>query len=233
MTITAELPAAAATALPCPGQHDPDWHPSGAPVWCLDHARMIEARLQRIPRLAAAVAIRRDGALVKGTESPLEVVAKALDPASPSPAWDAVDAVLRWARWWRDTLAQQIGRWDHDHGAVTTALLPAHDLAADVDYLGRHLTPLLVGPDAVAAGQAVLMMASNLERGAGQEAAKHALSAPCPKCDRLSLWRLDGSERVECAAPGCALVTDWDTYQRAAARLAEQARGRHRAGGAA
>ncbi len=232
MTITAELPALTEAAAPCPGDHDADWHPAGAPVWCLDHSRMIEARLQRIPRLAAEVAIRRDGALVKGAESPLEIVTKALDPASPSPAWDAVDAVLRWARWWRDTLAQQIGRWDHDHGAVTPAWLPAHDLADDVDYLGRYLTPLLVGPDAVAAGQAVLSMASNLERGAGQESAKHALSAPCPKCDRLSLWRLDGSERVECAAPGCSLVMDWSEYELAAARLADQARGLRRGGAA-
>lgn len=230
MTITAELPAVATSAA-CPGPHLQD-APDGVPVWCLDCARKIEAELERIPTLTAQVAVLRDGSLVKAAGSALEVVSKAIDPASPSPAWDAVDAVLRWARWWRDTLAQQIGRWDHDHGAVTPALLPAHDLAADVDYLGRHLTPLLVGPDAVAAGQAVLSMASNLERGAGQESAKHALSAPCPKCDRLSLWRLDGSERVECAAPGCGLVTDWSAYQLAAARLAEQARGVRRGGAA-
>jgi Zn ribbon nucleic-acid-binding protein len=237
VTITAELtalPAVAATDEPCPGRHDPLDHPHGAPVWCLGCARAIAAGLRRIPTLTAQVAVNRDGTLVRGRGAAMEVRVARLDPASPSPAWDVVDHVLRWARGWADTLASQLGRWDDDPGDLTPAGLPVYDLAADVTYLEHHLTPLLVGPDAVEAGRAVLSMARHLERGAGQEAAKHPLQAPCPACDRLSLWRLDGSERVECAAPGCGAVMTWEEYLRAAAALAARAqRVRRRAGGGA
>lgn len=215
MTITAELPTLTETARDCPCATA-----SGAPVWCVSCTHAVAADLQRLHPLATYAAGRRDGRLLSRRAGNTEVKTARLTPASPSPAWDALDEIVGWARGWAERCADQLQRRHQHLGAYNNAGLPMLDLAGDLDYLLRFITPLLVGPWATQFGWEVSARASALERLAGQEMARHALAAPCPTCDRLSLWRLDGTDRVECGAPDCYTVLTWADYQGWSTQLA-------------
>ena len=203
------------TTYPCPCGEG-----NGNPTWCHLCTEAFDGALERLPRLTALAARRRDGRLVAGRTGDVERHGKHPFPPSASPAWDEVQKVIAWTRRWCERLADQLGKRHAHLGSYNNAGLPIDEVDSDVDYLRRFLGPLLVGPWAYDFGTELAQKAAAVERLAGEEMARHPLPAPCPRCDRLSLSRLDGSERVECGAPDCTQVMTLGEYRVLVAALA-------------
>lgn len=162
--------------------------------------------LHAIPELTVYAASRADGRLnIAARPTADGIHARAIHPASPSPAWDTADDVITWAWTWAEAAADHL----HQYGplAYTTAGLPARNLGACCRYLAAHLDQLCEwepGPDLVVEAT---RLARSLERLGGRDALTHRLKGSrCPTCDQQTLIRHDGAGKVECRNPDCRRI---------------------------
>jgi hypothetical protein len=193
---------------------------TGAP----DHygcTERIEAALRAIPELAAMLTpgplnTPRDVADLGGS-------GRGIDPPTNSPAWDDVEAVIRWAVALEDEIRERYG---HPRGGALRALtVHVHDrrvaiglksmprlLGDAVAYLAREFDRIMHDPDlAVTVGQQIMSRRRSLEQDTGTARLVHRLPGICMVCKRKGLRRADGTELVKC--PSCGACWDWEHYR--------------------
>lgn len=198
---------------PCPAHRTR----AGAPVWCHPCGDRIRQAITALPTLAGELALRGisdAGKLAATGEAGRATHAKVTGSPSGSPAWDAADEIIEWARATEDALRSHLNhsravRAVRLHGSSVVRIL---NLGGSIDYLRAWVSALLAAPFAEAAGREALELARRAERAAGFDRLVHRLPAPCPSCDALTLTREDGSDQVECRA--CGRVWPEDDYRR-------------------
>jgi hypothetical protein len=198
---------------PCPA------HPGrgGAPVWCHPCGERIRSALDALPSLAGELALRGvsdAGRLAASGEAGRATHAKVTGSPSGSPAWDAADEIIEWARDTEDRLRAHLNhsaaaRAVRLHGSGAVRVL---NLGGSVRYLREWLSALLAAPFAAEAGRDAIDLARRAERAAGFDRLVHHLPVPCPSCDTRAMTREDGADQVECRA--CGRVWTEDDYRR-------------------
>lgn len=183
-----------------------------APTWCRPCQEHITSKIADFPGLCTDLtpgSLNTPRDTQTGSHS-------AVNPPSPSPAWDQADEIIRWAVNTEDQLRAHIG--DYGRGGQR----PWRDLGSAVSYLTLHTTPLLSCPDAVSIGFDALRMHRRLTQVTGSDLLTHRLPGACMVCDRRSLQRKDGDDLVECRA--CGATWDIEYYGFLARASAEAVR---------
>jgi hypothetical protein len=171
-----------------------------APMWCRPCQEHIITTSES-PTLCATLT---PGPLNTGRDVDTGPRPVAVNPPSPSPAWDQADEIIRWAINAEDQLRAHVG--DIGRGPR-----PWRTLSATVYYLTAHPTALLSCPDAVAIGFEALAKARRLEQVTGSDRLIHRLPGTCMVCDRKRLQRSDGDDLVK--RRFCGACWDWEYYQ--------------------
>lgn len=121
--------------------------------------------------------------------------------ASSSPVRDAVLSAMsdlsRWAVGREDAARDEITRTPRTPrvGAAREAVL----LDAAVAYLTAYWSPLMTSDLAPALVAAVNGWHQRIDVILGWNVLVHRLPAPCPYCDTMTLYRVDGDSRVRCS----------------------------------
>lgn len=213
----------------------------GRPYWCVDVPRFdaitgqaldgrpdhhgcteqIRQDLRAIPDLAAQLTpgqlnTPRDVSEQMGHST-------TIDQPTNSPAWDDLEAVIRWAVGLEDQVRAKYG---HGSGAVMRSLTASSRgarrvigkqemprlLGHAIAYLARELDRILRDEQlAVTVGQQILARKRSLEQDTGTGRLVHRLPGLCMACGRKGLRRTDGTELVKCGS--CGACWDWDHYQ--------------------
>jgi len=199
----------------------------GDPVWCEDDAARVVAAVGRLPELVVEVLAREDGRLNAGRSDADGRQSSGAAPASPSPAHDVADSVIRWARMEAEQLLEQVRGWHGDASRVAAAA-PTHEdlatsVAALVHFSARWLGDTEHGEEA---GGVALRWETDLERTTGQDLLVHRLPVRCPSCQARALTRQDGTDQVDCAR--CGWRKPYADYVALVADAAEQQRARQR-----
>lgn len=181
-------------ATPCPGPNraghrDPT---PGLPVWCRACQDRITDAVRGLPE--ACVHLSPGRVEVSDLDTDRTRRATVDGAPSPSPAWDMVDEVIRWAMAAEDRLRAHLGhasRAGESHRVLTDA----------VRYLTGHATPWLCSPAAVDDGRTALLLGRRATVASGIDELEHRMDGVfCPACDRKALVRRDGADYVECRA---------------------------------
>lgn len=183
---------------PCPGQHSEPVE--GDPIWCPGDTTAIQAAIASLPAHCAALT---PGPLNTGRDVDLGIHTLGVDTPSPSPSWDVIDTVIRWAIHTEDTLRAHQGHADRTKE-------PYRSLSASVTYLTAQSLALLASPQAETAGAHVLRLTNRLEKVTGTDRPLTHLPDPCPYCCTRGLVHADGSETVLCNYCGC--TSSWEHY---------------------
>lgn len=123
-------------------------------------------------------------------------------PVSPagSPAWVEADAGIEWACWAAEDARHMLGLAPpHDRWSAATSAFRFRELVRAVQLLEQYVEPILESRRSVAFGGEVLSLATRLRRVSGMDQVTHHLPASCPACDRRSLERPDGGDRIRCS----------------------------------
>lgn len=211
-----ELVAAAVEHRPPnPGVVDHDLAPwPAAPEWCLDVAaegdttgrlahtgcqtRIVRA-LRGIPALARHLVTHP----LASTTNPDGTPAAGYATPSPSPAYDLLDELHRWA----DDLEAYV----RDRAKEPPHTRPRPNVWASMGYLQGRASVLLAAPADTGEAADVLARHRMLQKVTGADQLVHRLGDPCPACGRLSvLQRRDGSDFVVCRA--CRAHWDWEQF---------------------
>ena len=182
------------TASACPGPTR-DGHRCdvpGLPVWCRPCQDRIVDAVQGLTEACVHLSPGRVEAPDGDTDRTRRATVDG--SPSPSPAWDLVDEVIRWATAAEDRLRAHLG-----HASRTTQ---RHRVLTDaVGYLTANATPWLCSPGAVDDGRTALVLHRRAVVAAGIDDLEHRMDGVvCPVCDRKALARKDGSDYVECRA---------------------------------
>lgn len=160
--------------------------------------------LNAIPELAALAAARTDGRL-----SPLNSDTDATrrgtqaHAPSPSPAWDAAEEVVQWAHLTALACADEnrhVGPFRYRLDGV-----PAKNLTALIGYIVNNLAWYATDIPTDIYDEATGYQRT-LERLTGQDRLVHRIKVPCPSCNRRTLIREDGSDRVNCRNRDCGRI---------------------------
>lgn len=178
----------------------------GQPIWCPDCRARIERDLRDLPDLAAGLP---PGAL-NTPPADLGRLSRADIHASPSPAIDLLDEVIRWAVTTEDNLRAHLGHPSRRHERHRM-------LWPSVSYLTGHLSPLLsLDPDGIDFGLSVMRWHRRLTLASGdaQRELVYRVPGQCPntRCNRRGqLRRLNGDDLVKCRA--CGTCWDYEHWQ--------------------
>lgn len=192
---------------------------SKAPHWCRDCQEEIRAAVVELPDLAWSCRVMPDGRLAP--PPPSEIHAKAVAPPSPSPAWDAWEAVARWLLDRVMEIADDIGVKPPLHRKVAGGVELYPDSFAR--WLSGHWPAVMSADDAPRVGTEALDLHARTEKAAGRDPLVHHLPLACMQCDRKALQRKDGKEIVECRA--CHKKWNWEDYERLSVAYRESLRG--------
>jgi hypothetical protein len=187
----------------------------GMPVWCRPCQARITAAVAGLPAACRLLAPGRLANPAGDTDATRH--STVTGSPSPSPAWDEVDVVLRWAVAAEDRLRHHLR-----HSIRVNVKRTLWDAVA---YLAAQATPWLCTPWAAEDGRTALILSRRIETASGRDRVVHRLPAPCPApgCNRLALVRDDGSNYVACRACG----SRWPEadYRRLTLILTSEARG--------
>lgn len=173
----------------------PDISPDkGDPIWCPGCQTSIRAGIDRLPRLAAAVAVRVDGRLVAQLRA--ERVGTPGGSPSGSPAFDTFDEIVQFACSWEDAVRALLG---HQPAPLASWTNRGPALTAAARYLaGWHVQVLAHDDIGHEFGRELLSLVRRAERTAGLDRSVTRWRAPCRRCDNPGYQQENGSEYVEC-----------------------------------
>lgn len=200
--------------------HDVPFTP-GQPVWCPACRDRITADLDGLHPLAVALT---PGALntPRNVDTNESKALKRTNHPSLSPAWDTLDALIRWAVHLEDTTRARLG---HTPNTTTRRLLwPA------LRYLSGNATAVLSDPDtAETTGRQIMGHHRSLTRVTGTDRPSARIPGECPHCARRGvLRRRDGDDLIRCGS--CGATWDWDYYHHLTRVLIDGRTGGRRAG---
>jgi len=168
---------------------------------CIDRTSQA---LRTIPESAAYAASRTDGKLSPGSTN-TDTTRRGTQAHAPSlsPAWDTAESAFQWAL----LTAMACADANHHKGPFKyrTDGVPAKNLTALITYIVANLEwyahdiPEEIHDEATA-------LAKGLERVTGRDILIHRIKTPCPSCDRRTLIREDGLDRVECKNRDCGRI---------------------------
>lgn len=169
---------------------------AGAPFWCLADAAEIRAALADLDQQMTLRLQAGDGH--RGLDLN-ERVSSSPEPASPSPAHDQLDELVRWLRDWQNAYWTSQG-WPTPTYRGESA--PA--LTAVSAMLGAHLTGILAHPDyAVGFGTGVLSWHRELTAAAKTRPRRVSKQMRCPQCHLATLSQMEGEDLIECRNRDC------------------------------
>lgn len=178
----------------------------GEPVWCTACAGTIGLKLAELDDLAARLAAEADG---HRDSTGLERVTASAEPASPSPAADALDEMHGMLSTW-ETIYRGIRGWQSPP--------PRGDLAsketACIDWLRRHLKGILADPGiGEDFGREILQW--HRESAGSAKAGVRTLRKPlrCPSCRFLTLFWTEGEQSVSCKNDNCGRILSLADYE--------------------
>ena len=168
---------------------------------CVDRTR--EA-LAGIPDAALHAASRSDGKLSPGSTN-TDTTRRASHPfaPSPSPAWDTAEEAFQWAL----VTALACANDNHHTGPFKYRAdgVPARNLTALITYITANLEWYTIDIPEEIHDEATALHRS-LIRLTGRDELVHRIKVPCPSCDRRTLVREDGRDRVECRNRDCGRI---------------------------
>lgn len=169
---------------------------AGAPFWCLSDSSAIRSALVDLDQQMSLRLLNGDG---HGSIDLNERVSSTPEPASPSPAHDQLDELVRWLREWRTAY------WESQHWAIPPYLGESATALTDVvSSLYTHLDGILAHPDyAVGFGSGVLAWHSDITAAAKTKPRRVSMQMRCPQCHLATLSKLDGEDRIECRNRDC------------------------------
>lgn len=171
------------------------WMP-GSPLWCLQDAGSIRQALADLDEQTALHLLAADG---HGSLNLRERVTSSPEPATPSPAHDQLDELVRWLRDWEAAYRDSQG-WPTAPCRGESA--PA--LTSCVAWLSAHLDGILAHPDlAVDFGAGVLSWHSEITAAARTKPRRISKQMRCPQCHLATLSQLEGEDRIECRNRDC------------------------------
>ena len=180
--------------------------------WCGRCASKVRGWLGDLPDLAAEVAVLPGGQLNAGkapqTDAPR---APSKDPASVSPAFDAGEEVARWLHSWTDLICDQLALIGPPRYSVAgTPVLNIHGCAAFL----REWSSWPAEHEPVQFYDELRQLHGGLVRALGIDVPVQRITDPCPRCDLVTLRRVDG-EDVVCGNDDCqAVFRDPSEWQR-------------------
>lgn len=218
------------------GHHTPDCtHTNECPDTCTDHCEGCLPReaetgnycwrctnkfrdaLNELCGLTQYLKALPEGKLAarNGDRSTSDRRATKVDQMSPSPAYDELDEVEAWVFSWALNLADdlhQVGpfRYRKD-GIPDTTKVDVH-----TNYLTSHITEVLSADWHEDIYGEALKLRRRLELVTGQDQLVHRINEPCPTCDRRTLTREDGADKVICRNHDCNRVWTEAEYARLA-----------------
>ena len=220
--------------------HDTPMYP-GRPVWCRDVARTNErGEILGVTHHGCTERIQQDLAALLDlastlTPGPLNTPrdakvddrpngsAKSLAFApSPSPGWDELDDLIRWAVTLEDRLRSRLGMPLPRQPRRALTGEEHRTLSAAHRFLTAYSTALLSGPDAGQVGRDIMGRHRRLTAGTGADRLVHRVDGLCLRCDAKSLERKDGGDLVQCRA--CRATWEWGQFEFLARAYAEDVR---------
>ena len=168
---------------------------------CIDRTR---TALNGIPEAAAYTASRTDGKLSPGSTN-TDTTRRGTQAHAPSlsPAWDTAESAYQWALLTAMACAdanRHKGPFKYRRDGV-----PARNLTSLITYITANLEwyaydiPQEIHDEATA-------LHKGLVRQSGRDELVHRVKAPCPSCNRRTLIREDGNDRVECRNRDCGRI---------------------------
>lgn len=206
----------------CPGSCNRSWRQAGypkapepsygEPIWCPPCSAGIAAALMALLELYVRLELDRD----HGTRGGSEHVGGSRAPASPSPAGDEQDDLVRWLCSWEDTIRDLRGLSDRpQRGREERTLIGAHG------FVLAHTPWALEQPDiAVDFGLEVIDTRRRLRTRTLSGAQRVRKRAPCPRCGLRTLVHEGGQTYVGCDNPACGRLLTLDEYDELAASVA-------------
>lgn len=187
----------------------------GQPIWCPSCRDTITTKLGNLIDLAAHLPPGRLNT-PRNVDTKESKNLKASTHPSASPAWDALDALIRWAIHLEDDTRARLR-----HSPNTD---PYRTLTQAIRYLTGNITAVLADDTTgEQSGHAVLHHHRTLTRITGTDRPVARIPGECPACKkRATLRRQDGHELITCRA--CGATWDWDYYQHLTKVLVDQAR---------
>ena len=232
------------------GNHDVPFIP-GQPIWCPACRDDLTTKLGELPDLAAHMPPGRLNTPRNVDTHESKALKKSTQP-TPSPAWDALDDLIRWAVHLEDDTRARVGHtpagqpattyrgrlrsyapdWEGWHPPlVTPGLIPTgvtvqqpRTLTGAVRYLTGNITAVLSHHDTgETSGRAIRHHHRALTRYTGTDRPTAHIPGQCPACERRgTLRRQDGDDLIKCRV--CGATWDWDYYQHLTKILVNQKR---------
>lgn len=169
----------------------------GAPLVCdTDNAR-VRSALSDLDELMTLRLLFSDG---HSAGEPPERVSGSPEPASPSPAYDDLNALLRWLREMETAYrATQMGWLATPYRGESA---PA--LTSAVGWLTLHLDGILAHPELAADFvHGVLSWHRRTDSAAKSKPRRRTRQMRCPQCSLATLSQMDGEDRIECRNREC------------------------------
>lgn len=180
----------------------------GEPVFCRRCTALIRKCLSSLDDLMALRAAAADGFQAAGHKDP---VRSSRSSASPSPAQDDLDELVRW-------LADAEAKYRSSQGWPTMPYrgVNAPALTGALAWLGTHLDAMLRLPDlAEEFGLGVLVRYRTLQTKTSTRPPAYRKPLPCPRCTRFSLfWHEDETVRCHGRDPDCGRIMTASEYDR-------------------
>lgn len=172
---------------------------------CHRCAAATRTAIRGLPDLAVQASAHRDGRLTPGREDePTGRRAVNPDPASPSPGWNLTDEILRWLYKTAEShadAARSRGPFRYRLDGVPTPQNAVQLAGYILDNLDWYATVIPNDIYDEATG-----LHARSERASGRDEFMQRIKKPCPSCDRRTLVREDGTERVICRNKACRVV---------------------------
>jgi glutathione S-transferase len=175
----------------------------GEPVFCQRDAASVRRELAELDDLASIAAAASDGH--RGSPE-RQRVGGTPRTASPSPAADDLDDLASVLRGWESAIRGE--------DPVPRRGYLATEITTVTAWLVAHFDQLITHPDiaeefAGEVRQWHQRLAATTKAGTG----RHQKARPCPRCDRYSLFWVEGNDYVECGTPSCGRLMGLQDYE--------------------
>lgn len=191
----------------------------GSP-WCTDCQSLIGRQLAQLDTLTGLRAAEDDGHGEAPGDEKGGKRGKSDAPPSQSPAMDdrldLHSALAAWEAEWRKLNGWDAAPYRGDLARAETEITA---------WLGKHLRGILASELGEPFGRAILQAHRSMAGPAKAGVRTIRLAMRCPgrpgrRCGLLSLWWEEGSDRVECGDPDCAVIMTRGKYDEMVEALA-------------